>query len=296
MAITNFIPTIWSESLYEELGKNYVAVKLCSREFEGDIKRQGDRVRIAGLGPVTVFNYTKNTNMPTPEVLSDNSRTLVIDQAKGFNFFVDSIDDVQASPKFIQTAMKKAADALSDEADKFIYSMTDNMVPVIEAADATSANILGYLSEVRKKLMENNVPNSASISLEVSPAVEQMLVMSNVLTDTNNSGTLSRGYIGKILGFDIYVTNNIVLKGGKYRCLARTNRAIAFAEQINSIKPYEPELRNGTAVKGLHLYGARIVYPKEMVYFDVIPAASGSDSAAAAAAISEMPIEPSAEK
>ena len=56
-----------------------------------------------------------------------------------------------------------------------------------------------------------------------------------------------------------------------YKCIARTDRAIAFAEQINTIKPYEPELRNGTAVKGLHLYGAKIVYPKEMVFLEVGP-------------------------
>lgn len=272
MAITNFIPTVWSEALYEELNKNYVGVKLCSREFEGDIKNQGDRVKINGLGPVTVFNYEKNTDMPSPEVLSETTRTLVVDQAKGFNFYIDSIDDVQSSPKLIQAAMKKAADSLSDEADKYIYSLTDSAVATLEANSPTTENIMKYISTVRRMLMENNVPNSAKISLEVPPVVEQLLVMANVLTDTNNSKALSRGYIGKMLGFDIYVTNNIESKNGVYRCIARTDRAVAFAEQINSIKPYEPELRNGTAVKGLHLYGAKIVYPKEIVFLDVTPA------------------------
>lgn len=270
MAITNFIPTVWSEALYEELQKNYVGVKLSSRDFEGDIKTQGDRVKINGLGPVTVFNYTKNTNMPAPEVLSDNSRTLVIDQAKGFNFCIDSIDDVQSSPKLVQAAMKKAADALSDVADKYIYSLEDENVPVISKEGLSVDNIVSVISSARRTLMENNVPNSATISLEVPPAVEQLLVMANLLTDTNNSNALSKGYIGKMFGFDIYVTNNIEKSSdGFFRCIARTERAIAYAEQINSIKPYEPELRNGTAVKGLHLYGAKIVYPKEMVFIDV---------------------------
>ena len=94
MAISNFISTIWSETLYRELSKNYVGVKLSTREFEGDIKGEGDRVKIAGIGPVSVFNYTKNTDMPSPEILSDNERTLIIDQAKGFNFFIDDVDYV----------------------------------------------------------------------------------------------------------------------------------------------------------------------------------------------------------
>ena len=270
MAITNFIPTVWSEALYEELNKNYIGVKLCSREFEGDIKNQGDRVKINGLGPVTVFNYTKNSDMPAPEVLSDNTRTLVIDQAKGFNFCIDAIDDVQSSPKLVQAAMKRAAEALSDVADKYIYSLYDPEVQFIVEENLTVDNVVKLFSDARRILMENNVPNSAKISLEIPPAVEQVLVMANLLTDTNNSETLSRGYIGKMLGFDIYVTNNIERNEADFfRCVARTDRAIAYAEQINSIKPYEPELRNGTAVKGLHLYGAKIVYPKEMVFIDI---------------------------
>ena len=270
MAITNFIPTVWSKVLYDELSNNYVGVKLSNREFEGEIKTQGDRVKINGLGPVTVFNYTKNSNMPSPEILSDNTRTLTIDQAKGFNFCIDSIDDVQSSPDLVRAAMKKAADALSDVADKYIYSLEDDEVATIENAAVDTENILKTLSDARRILMENNVSNSTPISLEVPPAVEQVLVLAKVLRDTDNSRDFSNGYIGRLMGFDIYVTNNITKdENGAYKCIARTNRAIAFAEQINSIKPYEPEQRHGTAVKGLHLYGAKIVYPKEMVFLNL---------------------------
>lgn len=269
MAIMNFIPTIWSKTLYNELEKNHVAVKLSNRDYEGEIKAQGDRVKICGLGPVTVFNYTKNQNMPQAQVLSDNERTLVIDQAKGFNFCIDAIDDVQSSPKLIQDSMKKAADALSDVSDSYIYSLTDSAVSVVTNNAVTVDNIINTLSDVRRTLMENNVSNAAEISLEVSPAIEQLLVLAKVLRDTDNSTDLARGYIGKLLGFNIYVTNNITNNDGTYRCIARTKRAISYAEQINSIKPYEPELRHGTAVKGLLLYGAKIVYPKEMVFVDL---------------------------
>ena len=120
--------------------------------------------------------------------------------------------------------------------------------------------------------MEHNVPNSANLSLEVSPAVEQKLVLAKVLRSTDNSNELGRGYIGKFMGFDVYVTNNIKVEGGVHRCVARTSRAIAYAEQLNTVKAYEPELRHGDAVKGLHLYGAKIVYPKEMVFINVTPA------------------------
>jgi hypothetical protein len=48
----------------------------------------------------------------------------------------------------------------------------------------------------------------------------------------------------------------------------RTTRAIAFAEQLSEIDAYRPEKRFADAVKGLHLYGAKLVYPSEMVLID----------------------------
>ena len=66
MAINNFIPTVWSETLYTELDREYVGVKNCAREFEGDVKGVGDCVKIAGVGPVSVFDYAKNTDMSSP--------------------------------------------------------------------------------------------------------------------------------------------------------------------------------------------------------------------------------------
>ncbi len=273
MAITNFIPTLWSETLYKELEKDYVGVKLCSREFEGEIRGEGDRVKICGVGPVTVFDYTKNQDMPAAEVLSDNERTLIIDQAKGFNFFIDSIDRAQSKKGLMQAAMKEASDALADVADKFVYSLTDESVTDLTNANATSISIINTLAEARRILMENNVPNSTRISLEVPPAIEQKLVLAKVLRDTDNSAALGNGYIGSFMGFDVYVSNNIEETGGSYRCFARTARAIAFAEQVSSVKAYEPELRHGDAVKGLHLYGAKIIYPKEIVFLNLKPGA-----------------------
>ncbi len=267
MAITNFIPTLWSETLYTELEKDYVGVRLCSREFEGEIRGEGDRVKICGIGPVTVFDYNKNEDMPAAEVLSDTERTLIIDQAKGFNFFLDSIDLAQSKKGLMQAAMKEASGALSDVADRYVYSLTDESVAVLENGNTTSTSIISTIADARRILMENNVPNSAKVSLEVPPAIEQKLVLAKVLRSTDNVDALGRGYIGSFMGFDIYVSNNIATEeDGTFRCIARTGRAIAFAEQVSAVKAYEPELRHGDAVKGLHLYGAKIVYPKEMVF------------------------------
>ena len=44
MAISNFIPSVWRENLFAQLDNNYVGVKHCNREYEGDIIGKGFRI------------------------------------------------------------------------------------------------------------------------------------------------------------------------------------------------------------------------------------------------------------
>ena len=54
-----------------------------------------------------------------------------------------------------------------------------------------------------------------------------------------------------------------------HKCFLRTKRAIAFAEQLSEIDAYRPEKRFADAVKGLHLYGAAVIYPEEAILLDM---------------------------
>ena len=275
MSLNYFIPTVWSETLYRALDKEYVAVKNCTRQFEGDIRNVGDTVKIVGISPVTVFDYTKNTDMLPPAVLSDNERLLTVDRAKAFNFAVDDIDRAQALPALMKEAMRLAASAHADEADKYIFSLytgigSSNTQTV---SGLTSAGVVDMLLTARQKLLEQNVPGNEEIILEVPPAVASKIIKAKIVTDTNNSAALDKGCIGSFLGFKIFVSNNVANErsGGDtiYKCYARTKRAIAFAEQINEVEAYRPELRFADAVKGLHLYGAKIVYPQEIILLNI---------------------------
>ena len=66
MSITNFIATVWSETLISQMNRKYIAVANCNREFEGDIKGRGDRVKICGIGDINIFDYARNTEFENP--------------------------------------------------------------------------------------------------------------------------------------------------------------------------------------------------------------------------------------
>ena len=274
MAINNFIPTVWSETLYHELDRAYVGVRNCSRDFEGDIRGKGDTVKICGVGTVSVFDYTKNTDMSAPETLSESVRTLLIDRAKGFNFQIDDIDRAQQSPKLMSEAMRVAADALANAADQYIYSLYTEAAEenTVSREGVTHDSMLDLLIEARKRLIAAGVTGS-DVVLEVSPDVAALILKAKILTSDNNDETLESGYIGSFVGFRVYVSGNIaqVTDGDKlyHKCIARTRRAVAFAEQLSEINAYRPEKRFADAVKGLHLYGAKLIYPAEYVLLDL---------------------------
>ena len=267
MAITNFIPTVWSENLYQALDKKYIAVANCNREFEGDIAAKGSVVKICGVGDISIGDYQKNTDMNAPELLSDTVRELTIDRAKYFNFQIDDIDRAQASPKLMDAAMKVAADSLANEADKYIYQLCTKNPPTMQE-NITETNILGHIFKARQKLAENNVTDFSNVVLEISPSVANVLLQAQIKFDTNNSDALRGGYLGSIAGCQVFVSNNIPTeRDGLYlnsKCIMRTKRAVAFAEQLSEVEAYRPEKRFADAVKGLHLYGAEIVYPSEL--------------------------------
>lgn len=265
MAITNFIPTVWSEQLYRALDKKYVAVKNCNRDFEGEIKGKGSSVKICGVGEVTIADYTKDTDLSAPQTLSDSAAILTIDRAKCFNFQIDDIDRVQATPKLMEEAMRKAADGLADEADKYVCSLYYKNTPDIKDTAVTAEAILDHFIAARTALAEQNVTDPSDIVFEVHPKIAALLLKAKLTLGTDNGEALDHGSIGTVLGSPVYVSNNIKIDSQKnYYCCARTKRAIAFAEQLSEIDAYRPEKRFADAVKGLHLYGAKIIYPNEL--------------------------------
>ena len=271
MAITNFIPTIWSENLLTALDKKYIAVSHCNREYEGEIKNRGSVVKICGVGAIDVADYTKDTDMSTPQPLTDTVVELTIDQAKYFNFQIDDVDRTQCTPKIMDAAMSLAASAIANEADKYVFSLAKEAGTVI-TANITAYSLFDLLVKARQKLYENDVTDGEEVVLEVSPSIATAILNLKLDTSFYESNTIvDTGYLGSILGCKIYVSNNILKEyNGDFNtdtnyCMMRTKRAIAFAEQFSEIDAYRPEKRFADAVKGLHLYGAKVLYPSEIV-------------------------------
>lgn len=271
--IDNFIPAVWSAQLLVTLKEALVYGQdfVINKDYEGEISAFGDTVKINGIGEVTVGDYVKNTNISDPEALTDTSRTLLIDQSKFFNFQIDDIDTAQQKPKIMQQAMRESAFALAKVADSFIAgNYVDISVASTTGTEGTPIDFTKvtdayeYLVNLSITLDENNVPDN-SRWVVVPPWYHGLLLKDDRFVkagDLASERTRMNGMVGEAAGFTIIKSNQVPNTAGqKYKVIAGYNGAWSYAEQINDTEAYRPEKRFADAMKGLHLYGAKITRP-----------------------------------
>jgi len=270
MAITNFIPEIWSASLLSNLRDNlvYGSAPIINRNYEGEIARAGDTVHITSFVDPAVRSYTKYGTI-TWDQLTDSDQTLVVDQADYFAFTVDDIDKRQALPGFIEETTRGASYNLASETDGFLSALIADGVAGSNALGAVSAdvsNAYDLLVEFRTVLARSNTPSQGRWVV-VPPEVYAILLKDDRFIRADAAGTtegLRNGFVGRAAGFDIFESNTVPEDDGAYTVLAGHSIATTFAQQIASTEAVRRESTFGDGVKGLHLYGAEVIRPANL--------------------------------
>jgi len=279
MSLDHFIPEVWSQQLLVNLKKVHIFGQgaIINRDYQGEIRAKIWTVRINAIGPITVGNYTRDTDIADPQDLTDAQAELKIDQAKYFNFQVDDLDQAQQKPKVMSAAMTDASYYLRDVADQFIASLYteasaanaigNNTTPHAVVAGTPGEgeyNIFEEIVNLRVKLNKSKIPTAGRF-LVAGPEILAVMLKDERFTKANVAGsadTLRSGQIGRVLGFDVYESPNCPeVTGSKYKVIAGHPMAWSFAEQIVKVEPYRMEKRFADAVKGLHVYGAKVVRP-----------------------------------
>lgn len=269
MAARNFIPELVAEKMLQELQKEEVLIAHCTKEYSGQIEKQGSVVTILSVKRPTIGDYVEGVTEITPEEIQDESRKLEITEAKYFAFKVDRIAMKQSGMKAFNEALRLASIGFKDEAEQFVAGKYVEAGENVVKTGVTSENILSTLLAAKVKLLRNNVSTSEEIFLEVTPEVYQKLVLAKIVY-TESEEALKQGAYSPILGMRVYLSNNLVSDSDtQHHCMMRTKAAIGYAEQIIDVKKYEPEKSFGKAVKGLHVYGAKVISPEQLVHLDI---------------------------
>jgi len=269
----DFIPTVWAGRLLTALENAlvYGQKQVCNRDYEGEIQAAGNTVKIASIGNVAVADYEKDTDIADAAALTDAEQTLLIDQQKYFHFYVDSLDRVQQNVDIMDEAMRNAGWRLREEADNFLAGVMDAAMPggntigsIATPIVPTKDNAYEYLVDLGVKLDESNAPINGRFCI-IPAWFHGMLLKDDRFVrsgTTVGDARLANGEVGEAAGFRILKSNNVPNTSGlKYKIIAGHANATAYVEQILDLQGYKPEKRFGDAVKGLHVYGAKVVRP-----------------------------------
>lgn len=266
-----FIPEIWSQKLNNMLTKNCVMLQCVNRNYEGEIKNQGDTVKI--ITPAAVSISTVTDSAITYNELNPTEKDLVIDQKKFFAFKIGDVAKAQANQDIMEAHLQNAKSAIETVQDSYLLGQhafvdSNNLVGT-EAAPITLATDTIYKEFVNLALRLKNsdaVSNNQKPWVVINPTIESYLLQSTEFISAYNVAdeTLREGAIGRIAGMDVLVSTNLTATNSKFYVLAGTNEAITFASQLSKIESLRDKDSFSDLVRGLYLYGALTVQPKSL--------------------------------
>lgn len=266
----NFKPLFWSKYCQTELRKALILANWCDYRFEGEFTA-GDRLKIVGAVRPTVQKYVPGKDL-VPENLGDNSQYLDITESDAICFEVDDVDKAQSIKGYLETQFDEAKNVLAESADAFVGKQAKNanknmMSASIELEKEVSP--LASIDAAHIKLYGNNVPQTEELAADLTPThiVRIRREMAELFTD--NVELVKRGALGKYANTYLRMSNNLYSDGVDTYEMVRTKKAIAFAGQVEKMESARKVYGFGEVIKGLHVYGAKLVRPKELYVIKV---------------------------
>lgn len=305
-----FIPTLWSKKLLVKLYQNLMLTEVCNTDYQGELKNQGDTVRIRSVPDVNIRKYEMGANLqyevPTP-VYQD----MQIDQGFYFGVKVSDIHEYQSDMSLMDMFTTEAAKQLKIQIENEVffnsfvtqgpddsnegatageisaaYDLGTDTAPVDQSS---AANVLNAILRMSSVLDEQNVPEEGRW-LIMSPYDRHLLMQSNIAQayfTGDSSSTIRTGKIGMLDRFTVYISNLLpradaakawvsgldapadaaASTSAKKRrmMVAGTKHAVSFASQIEKTEPMRDPTDFGDIVRGLTIYGRKVVKPETLV-------------------------------
>ena len=297
MSVKNFIPTLWAEKIDMALDEFLVYFDGCNHEYEGQLKKAGDSIRIQNVARPTITTTTDGAEVTLsgaekPDV---TSVTMPVKRQTYFNYGIYDVDKAQAAGDLDAALKHETTQGVANEIDLAIAgvvndkgarkafgsgsiypSFNSGAVPTVVAGTASSGeiNVLEALDMAQQALYEANVPTNEYVEVIVSPRFYTLFRRDYTKLDTNNSEILKNGKVGMYGNMTVKMSNNVPVTtttttGDTDLIMVRTKKAIAAVKTLSKVEAYRPETGFIDAVKGLTVHDRKLVRPKELVVLNV---------------------------
>ena len=291
-----FLPKVYSKQVLNFFRKASVAEAITNTDYAGEIAAFGDTVRIIKEPEITVDQYERGQDI-TATKLTDQEVTLIIDVANAFKFIVDDIETNMSHVNFREVATSSAAYALRDAFDTGVIATmfagvsasspnhilgSDNATDLAAGTfDGTGNLDIGFasgehdpidvLSHMARLLDEQNVPEEGRWFLANPEFYEQLVATSSKLMSVDfnaGQGSIRNGLVssGLLRGFNMYKSNNIAATSNAAgKVIAGHMSSTCTAQTITNTEVLRDPSSFGDIVRGLHVYGAKVLRPEALV-------------------------------
>lgn len=281
-----FVPEIWISEVFMAIDAELIVGSglVVNRDYEGDIQQAGDTVRIPTINDPTISDYSPVTGIVgDPAENVGDSLTFEIEKSKMFRFRVEDITRVQSQigGQYMPHGVTRAGRKLAEDTDAYIAAKLVAAVPsstlggryveVDLSATGTPDKLYKQIVGMKVGLDKSNTPLNGRF-LIVTPDMYGLLLQDSRFIDASQFGSntpISNGVVGRILGFTVVMCNvmpttTVGTGTGQVHIIAGHNIATTFASQVVEVEYYRPEKFFADAVRGLHVYGGKVMRPEHL--------------------------------
>lgn len=274
-----FNPTIWTKKLNNKYYAQVCLMDICNSMWEGEIKTQGSSVMIRTIPTVIVEDHKVNDDINYQDV-NDEKIELLINQAKRFGIKNDDIDAVQQDIDVLNQLTRDAGFRMKIAIEKqvfgSVYGEAANTLVTADSIALAKSNVIDWIVDAEVIMEENNLPESERwlvIPPKIAGLVQKSDLKNASLTGDSKSiirSGMTNGRLGQVGGITLYVSNNLAKTGTTYQCIAGHKSAITYASQIVKVEKLRLQTKFGDAVRGLNLFGYKVVLPSGLISMPAI--------------------------
>ena len=291
-----FLPKVYSKQVLNFFRKASVAEAITNTDYAGEIAGFGDTVRIIKEPSLTVYQYERGQDV-TSTKLTDQEVSLIVDTANAFKFIVDDIETNMSHVNFRDVATSSAAYALRDAFDEGVIAAmfsgvsasspnhvlgSDNATDLAAGTfdgtgnldigfDSSEHDPIDVMGRMARLLDEQNVPEEGRWFLAGPDFYEVLASSSSKLLSVDynaGQGSIRNGLVssGLLRGFNMYKSNNIAsTSNAAGKCICGHISSTATAQTITSTEVIRDPDSFGDIVRGLHVYGAKVLRGEALV-------------------------------
>lgn len=207
-----FIPEIWAMKTLENIYAKSAMIGAVSHDYQDEINKKGDVVHVQKRGVLASHEKLENQKV-TLNAPTGTTMAVTLTNHKEVSFLVEDVAEAQATPSIIDGYTQDAAKVLAQDIELALCGVYgDEDYDEDNDLDWDSSDVFTSMLNLRTKMVvDAKLPESAPRYVVVRDSGVDFLNEDKFVSkDTLDQNSLGTGTVGRILGFGVKESSEIV--------------------------------------------------------------------------------------